>query len=184
MNPLRLLKSAVIAFKDKIELIKHNEYTIAEYLRKKGVQIGSNCRILIRDFGSEPYLIKIGNKCIITPGVCFITHDASAGLFRDEIPDLQIMGKIEIKDNCFIGVGAIILYNVTIGPNSIVGAGSVVTKDVPPNTVVAGVPAKFITTTEEFKQKTIKKWKELNLKGTRNTWEEQLKKHFWGTENK
>lgn len=51
---------------------------------------------------------------------------------------------IVLKRNCWIGAGAVILPGVTVGENSIVGAGSIVTKDVPDNTVVAGNPAKFI----------------------------------------
>lgn len=103
-------------------------------------------------------------------------------MFRDEIPNLNIFGKIEIKDKCFIGINSIILPNVTIGPNSVIGAGSVVTKDVPPNTVVAGVPAKVICSLEHYKEKCIGKWEALNLKGDREEWKEQLIKYFW--ENK
>ncbi len=62
-------------------------------------------------------------------------------------------GPITIRDNSFVGVNSIIMPYVTIGPNSIVGAGSVVTKDVPPNTVYAGNPAKFISTYEEYLEK-------------------------------
>jgi len=174
------VQSIVKSWKKKIALYGHNEYTIAEYFRKQGTQIGSNSRILVDNLGSEPYLIKIGNNCTIAPGVSFVNHDASAGLFRKEIPNLNVFGKIEIKDNCFIGYGVIILYDVTIGPNSIVGAGSVVTKDVPPNSVVAGVPARVLTTTEEYKKKCIQKWEKLGLKGDRSGWKEQLKRHFWG----
>ena len=64
--------------------------------------------------------------------------------------DVIKYGKIVIKDNCFIGLGSIILPGVTIGPNSIVAAGSVVTKDVEPDTVVGGNPAKKITTVPEY----------------------------------
>jgi len=71
---------------------------------------------------------------------------------------LQRFGKIEIKDNCYIGVNCIILPNVTIGPNSIVGAGSVVTKNIPPGTIAAGNPAKVIKQIEEYKSAIIKEW--------------------------
>ena len=171
-------------FLNKIEVRKYNEYTIEEYFRKKGYFVGKNNRIYIRDFGREPYLVKIGNHCTITAGVSFITHDGAAWIFREEIPRLNVFGKIEIKDNCFIGVKSIILPNITIGPNSVVGAGSVVTKDVPPNTVVAGVPAKRICSVEEYREKCIKKWKALNLQGPRETWEKQLIEHFWGNKEK
>lgn len=186
MNGVNMLKIVnkfryiVRCISHKIEMRKYNEYTIEEYFRRKGYYVGKNNRIYIRDFGSEPYLIKIGNHCTITAGVAFITHDGGAWVFREEIPKLNVFGKIEIKDNCFIGVKSIILPNITIGPNSVVGAGSVVTKDVSPNTVVAGIPAKTICSVEEYKEKCIKKWRLLDLKGHRETWRKQLLEYFWG----
>lgn len=168
----------------KISIYRFNEYTIENYLRKKGYLVGKNNRIYIRELGTEPYLVKIGNHCTITSGVRFLTHDGGAWIFREEMPDLNIFGKIEIKDNCFIGVNSILLPNVTIGPDSIVGAGSVVTKNVPPNTVVAGVPAKIICSTKEYKAKCIEKWNALNLKGNRKTWNKQLIEYFWGNSSK
>ncbi len=177
---LNLANNLIGKFINKIELMKYNEYTVEEYLRKKGLSIGIGNRIYITYFGSEPYLIKIGNHCTITEGVKFITHDGGCWVFRNEIPDLNVFGKIEIKDNCFIGMNAIIMPNVIVGPNSVVGAGSVVTKDVPENTVVAGVPAKTICSIEEYKDKCITKWNALSLRGDMQTWEKQLTEHFWG----
>ena len=65
------------------------------------------------------------------------------------------MGTIEIYDHVMIGAGSKILPNVKIGPNAIVAAGSVVTKNVPPNSVVAGVPAKVIGSLDDFAKKRI-----------------------------
>lgn len=165
--------------RDKIELALSNQYTVGNYFRRKGSQIGKNNRIFVKYLSSEPYLVRIGDNCAIAEGVKFITHDGAVGLFRKEIPNINIFGKIDVKDNCFIGMDCIILPNVSIGPNSVVGAGSVVTKDVPPNTVVVGVPARAICTLEEYKQKCIQRWKMLDLKGTRDSWEQQLRSHFW-----
>jgi acetyltransferase-like isoleucine patch superfamily enzyme len=164
---------------EKIELRRYNEFTIENYFRKKGYSVGKNNRIFLRNLGSEPYLVKIGNYCLVSSTVKFITHDGVSALFRDEIPSIHVFGKIEIKDKCFLGAGAIILPNVTIGPNSVVGAGAVVTKDVPAGVVVAGVPAKVICSIEEYREKCVKKWNELNLRGPRETWEKQLKDYFW-----
>jgi len=123
---------------------------------KKGLKIGNNTRIRgFPIFGTEPYLIELGNNVVITHGVTFLTHDWSINVVNSLHPEKHFkkFGKIIIKDNCFIGINSILLPNITMGPNSIVGAGSVVTKDVPPNTVVAGNPAKQICTIDEYYQK-------------------------------
>lgn len=128
------------------------------YMKKKGLQIAKDCSLVdFPSFGSEPYLIKIGKHVTISSKVQFFTHDGGTRVFRFQprYKDVIKFGKIEIKDNCFIGAGSIILPGVTIGPNSVVGAGSVVTKDVPPNTVVAGNPARKIKTVEEYAEKSL-----------------------------
>lgn len=141
------------------ELRKYNDFTIAEYFRKQGAVIGEDNRIMVQSLGQDSYLIKIGNHCSISPGVTFVNHDGAGWVFRDEEdPSLQKFGKIEIKDNCFIGIACIILPNVTIGPNSVVGAGSVVTKDVAPGTVVAGNPAREICSVGKLKDKLVPLW--------------------------
>ncbi len=78
-----------------------------------------------------------------------IAHDASAY----KPLGYEKIGKIDIKENCFIGDSTIVLPNIKIGPNSIVGSGSVVTKDVPPNTIVARNPAKVITAVDKYLSK-------------------------------
>lgn len=143
----------------RYRLLHYDDFTIADYFRGQGARIGADCRILIRDLGSEPYLVHIGNHCTIAGNVVFITHDGAAWVFTGEQPNLQRFGTIEILDNCFIGHGTIIMPNIRIGPDSIVGAGAVVTKHVPPNTVVAGNPAKPICTLEEYKKKAFTTWR-------------------------
>ena len=141
-----------------LEISRYNDFTIAKYFRKQGAQIGENNRLEVRGLGAEPYLVKIGNHCTVAPNVVFLCHDGGTWLFTEEFPSLQKFGRIEILDNSFIGMNSIILGNVTIGPNSIVGAGSVVTKDVPPNTIVGGVPAKIISSVEGYKEKVLRIW--------------------------
>ena len=133
-------------FKKMSNVIKSKKHPI-EYARKIGVRVGDNCRLLSTNFGSEPWLIEIGDHVEITGGVHFITHGGATWVIRDNerAKDVIKYGKIVIKDNCFIGLGSIILPGVTIGPNSIVAAGSVVTKDVEPDSVVAGNPAKKVS---------------------------------------
>ncbi len=141
-----------------IELNRYNDFTIAEYFRKQGALIGENNRIIVRDLGSDPHLVNIANHCTIAPKVVFINHDGAAWLFTEEIPSLQKFGPVRVLDNCFIGYGAIVMGNVTIGPNSIVAAGAVVTKDVPPGTIVGGNPAKIISTIDKYKEKLVQNW--------------------------
>ena len=174
-----VLNSLKRIWRKVIVRIFYNPNTIEEFYRKEGVRIGYGNRIHTRDLGSEPYLLKIGNDCVLSANVRFITHDGGSGIFRKEIPNLNVFGKIEIKDGCFIGMDAILMPNIVIGPHSVVGAGSVVTKDVPPYSVAAGSPARVICTLEEYKQKCIQKFRALNLKGPRNTWQQQLEDYFW-----
>ena len=93
---------------------------------------------------------------LITAGVTFMTHDGSVSTIRRLAPKysrVQKFGRIHIKRNAFIGNHAYLSPNVTIGENSIVGARSVVTKDVPDNVVVVGVPARILCSTEELAEK-------------------------------
>jgi acetyltransferase-like isoleucine patch superfamily enzyme len=139
-----LLRAVYRKLKNSYDLLKYDDFSIAEYFRRQGAQVGLDNRIEIRSFGTEPNLVRIGNHCTIGPGVVFLTHDGGTWLFTEEDPSLQKFGKIDIKDNCFIGLNAIIMGNVSIGPNSIVGAGAIVTRDVPEGTIVAGSPARVI----------------------------------------
>ena len=128
--------------------------TRVKIARKMGVKIGTNCLLFNSGFGSEPYLISIGDHCEITAGVIFITHDGATWVFRENKKFLgSKFGPIKIHDNCFIGLNSIILPNVEVGPNSVIGAGSVVTKNVLANSVYGGNPAKFICTLEEYLNK-------------------------------
>lgn len=101
---------------------------------------------------SDPSLIKIHDNVKIASAVTFYNHDVINSVFSgiDKIP-YQTHGEcIEIFDNVFIGGHSIILGGVRIGPNAIVAAGSVVTKNVDPGTIVGGNPAKVIGSFEEL----------------------------------
>lgn len=129
------------------------------YARKIGVTIGQNCRLIGNpNWGSEPWLIELGNHVEVSNNVVFVTHDGATWVFREQerYKDVIRYGKIVIRDNCFIGTNSIILPGVTIGPNAIVGAGSLVRKDVEPNSVYAGSPAQKICSLEEFAEKCLK----------------------------
>ncbi len=125
-----------------------------KYARSLGVKIGDECRIYITSWGSEPFLITIGDRVTITSGVRLVTHDGSTWLVRDKNNiRYQRYSGIKIGSNVFIGINSIIMPGVNIGDNVVVGAGSIVTKDIPSNSVVVGNPAKIISTYDKFAEK-------------------------------
>jgi acetyltransferase-like isoleucine patch superfamily enzyme len=126
--------------------------------RAQGVEVGEHCRLYTYNFGSEPFLVKIGNNTTITGGVAIITHDGSGSLVRDRKGRRFRYARVEIGSNCFIGVGSIILPGVRIGNNVIIGAGSVVTKSIPDGSVVAGVPARVVGSFADFESKALNSW--------------------------
>lgn len=113
-------------------------------LRSRGVRIGDGCRIYTDDFSTEPYLVAIGHGVGISGGVKFLTHDGAAHLLRHERPNVQFLGAITVGDNCFIGENALLLPGARLGDGCIVGAGAVVFGDIPPNSLVAGNPARVV----------------------------------------
>ncbi|GHT14732.1 hypothetical protein FACS189415_4350 [Bacteroidia bacterium] len=119
-----------------------------------GVKIGNNCSIGTLNFGTEPYLIEIGNRTQITYGVTFYTH-GGAWAFREKYPDFDFFGKIKIGNNIYIGNHAIILPGITIEDNVIVGAMAVVTKSVPSGVIVGGNPARIIGKVEDYEKKVL-----------------------------
>lgn len=131
-------------------------YKPAAYARRIGVNVRGKVTIYGSSyamFSSEPYLVTLGDNVFISINAHFVCHDGSTLPFRREIPDLELAGEIKVGNNVFIGMGALILPNVEIGDNCIVGANSVVTKSVPDGTIVAGNPARVIGSTEDFLQR-------------------------------
>jgi len=129
----------------------------SKFWRIKGAKIGNNCSIdSTASLGSEPYLIQIGDHTRVNSGVNLITHDGGVWVLRHlnyELRDIDLFGKITIDENVHIGTNAVIMPGVHIGKNCIVGCCAVVTKDVPENSIVAGVPARVISSIEEYKNK-------------------------------
>jgi len=111
------------------------------------VEIGENT--MIEGLVYIPPLSRIGKNVFIGPSV---------SLTNDPYPPSQKMIGVTIKDGAIIGSRAVIKAGVTVGKNSVVAMGAVVTKDVPDDTVVIGVPAKVKYTRSEYDKKQAK-WK-------------------------
>jgi acetyltransferase-like isoleucine patch superfamily enzyme len=126
------------------------------YARYLGVTVGDNCRILTSNFGSEPFLITIGNNVTVSSGTRFITHDGSFWLMKDDRGRRYQYAPIVIGNNVMIGGNSIILPGVRIDDRVIIGAGSVVTKSIPSGVIVAGVPARIIGNYSDFESRTLK----------------------------
>lgn len=111
---------------------------------QKNAFIGSNCKISSHTFVCEG--VTIGNNCFIGHGVMFINDRYpravnQEGLLAQE--DDWILEKTVIQDNVNIGTGAIIMCGIIIGEGSTIGAGAVVTKNIPPHSTVIGVPGRI-----------------------------------------
>ncbi len=120
-------------------------------LRKRGMTIGEHCRIFTNISSKEPSLIRIGDRVTVSSEVSFCTHDNAV---IKAIPGkTDVVGRICIGNDCFIGMRSILMYGVTLGDRCIVGAGSVVTRSFPSGKVIAGNPAKVICSVEDYAEK-------------------------------
>lgn len=127
-----------------------------KYAKKIGVHMGEDVHLYgnpYKMFGTEPWAITLGNHVHITDGVRFVNHDGGTLVFRDQIPDLEITKKISVGDHVYIGIQTLIMPGVKIGNRCIIGAGAIVTHDIPDNSVAVGVPARVIKTADEYFEK-------------------------------
>lgn len=131
---------------------KRTRYIIKHHIFK---EVGDNFFFQPRIIPADPELIKFHNNVTVASNVTFVNHD----IIDRVLNNLNkgnfdfIRGCIEVMDNVFIGTGTTILPNVKIGSNVIIAAGSVITKDVEENSVMAGVPAKKIGNFYDFVEK-------------------------------
>ena len=159
----------------------------AAYLRHLGARVGPGCELLtsVQNFGSEPWLVEIGARVTVAGGVLFLTHDGASRLFRDHLegcsPWGNRFGTIQVHDNCFIGANAILLPGVQVGPDSIVGAGSVVTHSVPPGRVAAGAPARPLGSLEDYIERYWGRMLPLQARSRREL-RRELTRALWGEE--
>jgi acetyltransferase-like isoleucine patch superfamily enzyme len=133
-----------------------NSKMFAIYLRKKGITVGEFTQFIgrVEIDVYRPCLVEIGRNCIFTDGVRLYTHGLDWRVLREKYGELlSSSGKIVVGDNVFIGANTTILKGVKIGSNTIIGAGSVVTNDIPSDSVAAGNPCKIIMGIHEYYEK-------------------------------
>lgn len=139
-----------------LKLIYMNILSPNKVAEISGIKFGKNCHFNTKSFGSEPYLIQIGDNFYTSKGVNFVTHDGSVNVIRNLYPEykkVDLFGQIQIGNNVFIGINTNILPNTLIEDNVIVGASSLVKGQLKSNSVYAGVPAKYICSIEDYLEK-------------------------------
>lgn len=126
-------------------------YPSRGWLVRRGLRLG--CDVYIDDFAAFdhgfPWLISIGDEAVISAGVRIVAHDGSTKHSTGYIR----VGRVDIGRKAYIGAHAIVLPGVRIGENAIVGAGSVVRRNVDPGSIVMGNPAVEVGTLGEFTAK-------------------------------
>lgn len=157
--------------------IKRDNVAFARYM---GVRVGQHCQILANPsmaFGTEPWLIKLGDHVDITAGVTFLNHEGAMWCVRgmnEQYRNDDMFRPITVGNNVMIGVNSLIMPGVRIGNNVIIAGHSVVTRDVPDGAIVAGVPAKQISSLESF----IDKLKDKELFPTKKMTSEQKRQYL------
>lgn len=142
-------------------IAKRSVETYCAYLRKKGIKIGDNtilhpesCSIDL----TRPSLISIGSNCLLNEHFTLLTHDYVSGVFINiGMQFCNSSGKVIIGNNVHFGHNVTILKGVTIGDNCFIGAGSIVSKDIPANSIAVGAPCKVIMSLEEYYQRRLVK---------------------------
>ena len=133
----------------KLHLKKPIDYNSIEYLRSRGIEIGENVHLYNTniDFG-HGFLVSIGNNVTLT-GVMVLAHDASTQISLG----VSKVGRVRIGNNVFVGHRSIVLPGVSIGDNCVIGAGSVVSKNIPSGSIAVGNPIRIVGCYENFVKK-------------------------------
>lgn len=133
------------------------------YLRSLGMKIGKGTYIVdpkdVTIDTSRPELIEIGEKVSLNKGLTILSHDWASFLFVNAFGDfIPAHDKVTLGSNIWIGRNVTILRGVTIGNNVLIGNGSIVTKDIPDNSVAVGSPAKVVMTLRDYYEKRKKQY--------------------------
>jgi acetyltransferase-like isoleucine patch superfamily enzyme len=142
---------------ERARLAAADDEGVAAYFRTQGATIGSGTRILTKSLGSEPYLVTIGDEALISSDVMFSTHDGATWVLRSELPDLAVFGRITIGRRAFVGTRTVLLPGCSVGDHSVIGAGSVVNSAIPDGVVAVGVPARVVSTIDQFRERCVER---------------------------
>ena len=146
----------ILLYNVRMLVMTSNEY--CNYLRKRGVKIGNNVNFrypvhTLIDL-TRPSLVEIGNNVDINDNFTMLTHDFGTFALRGKFGDfINSSGGGRIGDNVVIGRDVTMLKGSEIGNNSVVALGSVITKPMPDNSVIAGIPARVICSLDEYYKK-------------------------------
>ena len=182
------LNSLLVHIKKKVfqfRLKMADPHKRAELMRNKFYYLGHNVKLYTIFFGNEPCLISIHDNVQVASGVKFINHDVSVynmarykGVSEKKVDKV---GPIVLYENSFVGAYSILMPNSSVGKNSVVAAGSIVTKHIPDGEVWGGAPCKYIMKTEEYANKIItesnkfpwvEKRSEMSEKEVINAWQD------------
>ncbi len=142
----------------------------AKVLRKHRLfyRMGDNCSIIPGTYIGDAKYISLGDNVRLA-NCMLLAHDGVVNMLNEAYAvRLDAVGKIVVGNNVFIGQDAKVFRNITVGDYCVVAAGAVVTKDVPSNSVVAGVPAKIIGKTDQLFEK-------LRVENERLPWADSIK---------
>lgn len=146
---------------------KFMDYQI-RWLKTNGMKLSGRPKYISNSVsfdGTNYSLISIGDGTVISSDVRFLTHDysimrAAQAVGKPPNNIIRIVKPITIGSNCFLGTKSLIMPGTSIGDNVILGAGSVVSGNVPSNCVIAGNPAKVLRSIEEHYEKVMSKDKD------------------------
>lgn len=148
--------------------IKATSSEYIEQLRLGGVKVGKGTVVFDTDKVEidvgRPELLEIGNNVFIHRDCVILTHDWTGWCFVNSDKEFYPShAKVKIGDNVWLGERVMVLKGVTIGNNCIIGAGAIVTKNIPDNSIAVGVPARVICSYDEYKKKRSEKHVEESL---------------------
>lgn len=143
----------------ELKWAKTNQTRFKKYLRKKGIEIGDNFKIYgdiksILIDTTRPSLVTIGHNVSLNSNFKLLTHDFVTHVFINKFHEfIPSSGRVKIGNNVGFGMDCTVLKGVTIGDNCFIGNGSIVSKDIPSNSIAVGRPAKVISSLEDYFKK-------------------------------